>query len=129
MILAEFQVGQVFWSMLWFSLFLMWVMLVISIFSDIVRSDDLPGLMKAIWTIAIIFVPFLGVFTYLIIRGGQMGQRNLQRAEDHEDAFVAHVRKTSGGGSADELTKLAGLHDDGTLSDDEYAAAKAKVIG
>ena len=40
MILAEFQVGQMLWSMFWFFLFLMWVMLVISIFGDILRSDE-----------------------------------------------------------------------------------------
>ncbi len=129
MILAEFQVGQVLWSMFWFFLFLMWVMLVISIFGDILRSDDLPGPMKAIWTVAIIVLPYLGVFTYLIIRGGQMGERNIQRANDREDAFSSYVRKVSGGGSAAKLAELAGLHDDGTLSDEEFAAAKSKIIG
>ena len=29
----------------------------------------------------------------------------------------------------DELTKLAGLHDQGILSDAEFAAEKAKVLG
>ena len=53
----------------------------------------------------------------------------LAEYQDRQDAFLAYVRKVSGGGSADEFAKPAGLHDDGTLTDDEYAAAKAKVIG
>ena len=128
MILAEFQVGQVLWSMLWFFLFFMWIMLVFSIFGDIIRSDDMSGGSKALWSIVIIFLPFLGVFMYLIVRGDKMGARQQRAADDQDQAYRAYIKDAAGGGSASELAKLAELHSSGKLTDDEYAQAKGRVI-
>ena len=128
---AEFGTGQVFWSILWFFLFFVWIMLIFSIFGDIIRSDDMGGVAKAIWSIFIIFLPFLGIFAYLIVRGGSMGERQLKAAKAQEAAMQDYIRTTagSGGSAADELAKLADLHSQGKLDDAEYAAAKAKVVG
>jgi len=76
----------------------------------------------------IIFVPFLGVFMYLIVHGGKMGARQQWAVDDQDAAFRSYVRDAAGGGSADELTKLADLHSSGKLTDDEYAQAKGRVI-
>ena len=72
---AEFGTGQLLWSMLWFFLFLIWIWLLIVVFADIFRSSDLSGWGKALWTIFIIVLPYLGVFVYLIARGGTMQER------------------------------------------------------
>ena len=129
MILAEFGSGQVLWSMLWFFLFFLWLMLIFMVFGDIIRSDDMSGWSKALWSVFIIFVPYLGVFMYLIVRGGKMGERRAQDAQDQETAFRTYVQDAAdGGGSADELAKLSELHGSGKLSDEEYAQAKAKVL-
>ena len=128
---AEFGTGQVFWSILWFFLFFVWIMLIFSIFGDIIRSDDMGGGAKAIWSIFIIFLPFLGIFIYLIVRGGKMGERQMKAAQAQQAAMDDYIRSTAGGGgsAADELAKLADLHSQGKLDDAEYAAAKAKVVG
>jgi hypothetical protein len=126
---AEFGTGQVFWSILWFFLFFVWIMMIFSIFGDIIRSDDMGGVAKAVWSIFIIFLPFLGIFAYLIIRGGKMGERQMKAAKAQEAAMQDYIRTTAGGASAaDELAKLADLHSAGKLDDAEYAAAKAKVV-
>ncbi|MGI9609901.1 MAG: SHOCT domain-containing protein [Acidimicrobiia bacterium] len=128
---AEFGSGQVLWSIFWFFLFFLWIWLVISIFGDIIRSDDLSGWGKALWAIAIIFVPYLGIFIYVIVRGGKMGQRSMEAAQQQDEAAQAYIRNAAGssGSSADELGKLAELHASGGLDDAEYAAAKARVLG
>ena len=128
---AEFGTGQVFWSILWFFIFFMWIWLVISIFADIIRAHDMSGWAKALWSLFIIFVPFLGVFIYLIVNGGSMNDRSMQQAQAQQDATNAYIRQAAGtgGSTADELKNLADLHAAGTLSDDEYAKAKAKAIG
>ena len=69
---AEFGTGQVFWSMLWFFLWFIWIWMLIVVFSDIFRSPDLSGWGKALWTIFVIVLPYLGVFVYLIARGRKM---------------------------------------------------------
>jgi Phospholipase_D-nuclease N-terminal len=70
MIFAEWQVGQVFWSMVWLSLFFLWIWVVITVFADIIRSPDLSNLAKAVWTVFVVFFPVVGVVAYLIVRGG-----------------------------------------------------------
>ena len=130
MLLAnEFGVGQVLWSFFWFFLFFMWIWLVITVFADIFRSRDLSGWAKALWTIAIIFLPYLGVFVYLIARGHKMSEHAIEAAQAQDEAARAYIRDAAGSGTADELAKLAELHSGGRLSDDEYAAAKAKALG
>jgi len=133
MLLAEFGTGQVFWSMLWFFLFFIWIWLLISLFGDIFRSKDLSGGAKALWTIFIIILPFLGVLVYLIVRGNSMQERALQDAANRESQFRGYVQSVAGasggGGAADEIAKLADLRDKGVISDAEFQAAKAKALG
>ena len=130
MLLAEFGTGQVFWSMLWFFMFFIWIWLLISLFGDIFRSQDLSGGAKALWTIFIIILPFLGVLVYLIVRGKSMQDRALKDAANQEAQFRGYVQSVagSGGGSADEIAKLADLRDKGVISDAEFQAAKAKAL-
>ncbi len=131
MLLAEFGTGQVFWSMLWFFLFFIWIWLLISLFGDIFSSSDLSGGAKAMWTIFIIVLPFLGVLVYLIVRGNSMQERSLKRAADQEAQFRGYVQTvaaTGGGGAADELAKLADLRDKGVISEAEFQTAKAKAL-
>jgi hypothetical protein len=128
---AEWGSGQVLWSILWFFLFFVWIMLIFTIFGDIIRSDDMGGWAKAIWTIFIIALPFLGIFIYLIVRGGGMGERQVAAAKKQNEQMQEYIQATtaSGGTSdAEQLAKLADLHASGKLDDAEYAAAKAKVI-
>jgi hypothetical protein len=130
---AEFGTGQVLWSILWFFLFFMWIMLIFTIFGDIVRSDDMSGAAKAIWSVLIIFLPFLGIFLYLVLRGGKMGERQIAAAQAQNQAVQEYIRTAAGTGggvsAAEQLTKLADLHSGGKITDAEYATAKAKVIG
>jgi hypothetical protein len=129
---AEWGTGQVFWSILWFFLFFIWLWMLIVVFGDIFRSDDLSGWGKALWSIFIIVLPYLGVFVYLIARGGKMGERAMARAQAQDEAFKQYVRQTtatSSASTADELERLSKLREQGILDDAEYAQAKAKALG
>jgi hypothetical protein len=128
-IAAEFGTGQVLWSILWFFLFFLWIWLLIAIFSDIMRSS-LSGWGKALWTLGIIVLPFLGILLYLIVNGGDMNEREAEQAQAADDATQAYIRQAAGTGAgmADELSKLADLHSAGTISDSEYEQAKSRVV-
>ena len=129
MVAAEWGTGQVFWSFLWFFLFFIWLWLLIVVFSDIFRSKDLGGGAKAIWTIFVILVPYLGVFVYLIARGHKMSQHAVDDAQAQDAAFRQYVQQVAPASSpADELTKLAALKANGTISDAEYEQLKAKAL-
>src|SRR4029453_7224795 len=123
--LAEFGTGQVFWSMLWFFMFFIWIWLLIVVFGDIFRSKDLSGWGKALWTIFVIVLPYLGVFVYLIARGRKMQEHSLQAAKEQDAAmreYVQNVTSTSAS-SADEIAKLAELRSSGVIRGGERRQA------
>jgi hypothetical protein len=126
----EFGTGQVFWSMIWFFLFFIWIWILITVFADIFRSHDMGGWAKALWVIFVIFLPYLGVFVYLIARGGKMHEHAIEAAQAQDEQMRAYIRSATGpgGGTADEIARLKALHDQGVLSDDEFSAAKARAI-
>jgi len=129
---AEFGTGQVFLSMLWFFLFFLWIYLLILIFGDIFRSGDLSGWAKALWTIFVIVLPFLGVFVYLIARGRKMGEHAAQAAEEQDAAmrkYVQSVASSNSKGAADEIARLADLRDKGVINEEEFQQGKAKALG
>ena len=127
---SSFGTGQVFWSILWFFLFFIWIMLLFRVFGDILRNTDLSGWGKALWTIGIIVLPFLGVFLYLIVNGDRMNERAEEDARRSDEATRAYIRQAAGTSASpsEELSKLADLHNAGNISDSEYEQAKAKVV-
>ncbi len=132
MLAAEFGSGQVFWSMLWFFLWIIWFWMLIVIFGDIFRSDDLSGWGKALWSIFVIVLPFLGIFVYLIARGHKMQEHRLREVQAQEDAMRKYVQTAAGsqgGGAADEIARLADLRDRGVINEAEFQQAKTKALG
>jgi hypothetical protein len=122
---------DLFWAMLWFFLFFAWIWLLITIFADIFRSDDLSGWAKAFWTIFVVVLPWLGVLIYLIARGGSMQERAMADAAAREKATRQYIQEVSSGGgasAADELEKLGKLQSQGVITAEEFAAQKAKLL-
>lgn len=120
---------DVFWTMLWFFLWVLWIFLLVRVFMDIFRSRDLSGWGKAGWSIFAIILPFLGVFVYLIVRGGKMAEREYGEAQVQEQEFRSYVREAAhGDGTADELAKLADLRDQGVISEADFQLGKEKVL-
>ena len=130
MLAATFGTGQVLWDMIWFFLFFVWLMLLFYVFSDIFRSHDLSGGVKAVWIIGIIILPYLGVLVYLIARGGKMHEHAIEAAQQQDAAAKEYIRQAAGGApsTAEELTKLAQLKESGVINDAEFEAQKAKIL-
>jgi hypothetical protein len=126
---------QVLWTAFLIFLWVLWIWLVISVLIDIFRSDDLRGWGKAGWTVLVVFFTWIGVLIYLIARGEGMTKRRIgdeARARRMQDDYIREVAgsaPTSSASPADELTKLDGLRKQGVLSEDEFAAQKAKILG
>jgi uncharacterized membrane protein len=121
---GEFGSGSFLLGLLYIFMFVIWFWLLISIFSDLFSRHDIGGWAKAAWTIAVILLTFLGILLYLITQGHGMAERAQERAKQANQ----QLRQEIGYSSADELEKLKKLHDAGTLTDEEYAAQKAKVL-
>jgi hypothetical protein len=120
---------DLFWSMMIFFLWVAWIWLLISVFADIFRSDDLSGWGKAGWAVLTVFLPYLGVFIYLIARGDSMQGRSMRQQQQLEEANAAYIRGVASTPSTtEELARLAQLRDSGALTEDEFVAQKAKVL-
>ena len=120
---------DLFWTFLMFFLFFAWLMLLFRIFGDIFRSEDMGGGGKALWTIFVIFLPFLGVLVYVIARGKGMAERDVKDYQTAEAATQQYIRNTVGStSSADEIAKLAALRDQGVLTDAEFQSQKTALL-
>ena len=122
---------NIFWSMLYFFLWVIWFWILITVFIDIFRSQDLNGWGKALWFLFVLFIPLIGVLVYLIARGGKMHERAAAEAAQQQQQFDAYVRQTAGtpgSNTADQLSQLADLKSKGVLSDPEFEAQKAKIL-
>jgi ABC-type multidrug transport system fused ATPase/permease subunit len=129
MVLADFTFGQALLTVFEIFVFAAWLMVLFTVIGDLFRDHGMSGLGKAAWIIVLIFIPFLGTLIYLIARGHGMRERALAQQQEAQQQFDAYVKQTAGGGSAaDELTKLAKLHDENKLSDAEFERAKAKIV-
>jgi ABC-type multidrug transport system fused ATPase/permease subunit len=129
MLIADFTFGQALLTVLEIFLFAAWLMVLFSIIGDVFRDHQLSGWGKAAWTLFLIFVPFLAALIYLIARGDGMRERALLQQQQAQEQMSAYIRETAGGGSpADELAKLAKLHDERKISDAEFERAKAKIV-
>jgi hypothetical protein len=127
---ADFGTGQVFWSMLYFFLFFIWIWLLIGVFSDIFRSDDLSGGAKALWTIFVVVLPYLGVFVYLIARGGKMHEHAVRAAQTQDAATRAYIQSAAGSAPspADQVAQLANLKAQGVIDEAEFQKLKQKAL-
>ena len=119
-----------FWTMLWFFLWVIWIIILFKVIVDVLRSDDLGGLGKTLWLIFVIVLPFLGIFVYLIARGKEMGKREIDHAIAQQKEFDSHVRAVASTTTspAEELTKLANLKASGAITDAEFQQQKAKLL-
>ena len=98
-----------FWTLLIFiPLLLLWVFALVDLF----RNPDLSGLTKALWAIAIVLLPIIGMLVYFIA---------VYPVGDA--AAAAPVDVTS------QLSQLGDLHDQGVLSDEEFQREKDKLLG
>ena len=110
-------IGWIFWVFL----LAIWFYLLIVVFMDLFSRHDLSGWAKAAWTIGIIIFPLIGILIYLITRPKPT-------PEEVAEAQAAEAR-AAGVTAADQLTQMSALHDQGKLTDEEYAAEKKKIIG
>ena len=105
-------------------IFVLWFWLLITIFGDLFRRHDISGWGKAIWVIALIIFPYLGIFIYLITQHRGMAERQSQRVQQARE----DMRHFVGYSVADELEKLERLKNSGTISNEEYMRLRARAV-
>jgi len=125
--------GSFLLAMFEFFIFFAWFMCLWWIFGDLFRSKDVGGVAKTLWSVFIIFLPFLGVLVYLIARGGGMTDRTIEaqaEMQKRQEAYIRSVATPSAGTSstADEIASAKSLLDSGAINEDEFQQLKSKAL-
>ena len=127
--LAAYSFGDVLWTMFVFFMWILWFWLLFTVFGDLFRRHDISGWGKAGWTIFVIILPFLGVFIYLIAEGKGMAERNVKSVQQSQAQMDSYVRSVASSASpAEHIAKAKELLDNGTITEAEFDALKAKAL-
>jgi Short C-terminal domain/Phospholipase_D-nuclease N-terminal len=132
MVLADVDLGDLIWTTIVIFFMIMFIWVFIMILSDLFRDHKLSGWAKAAWVVGLIIFPLLGSLVYLIARGQGMAERSAAQQEQARAQFDSYVRSTAastGTGPVDDLTRLAELRNNGTITDAEFESMKARLVG
>lgn len=128
-IAADYPFLNILWSMIIFFAWVVWIWMMILILGDVFRRRDSSGWAKAGWVVFMLVLPFLGVLVYLIVNHDGMAERSAAAAKSQKAQFDDYVRSVApAGGAASEIDKAKQLLDSGAITQDEFAALKAKVL-
>jgi type VI protein secretion system component VasK len=126
---ADYPFLDVLWTMLVFFLWVSWFIVLFHVVGDIFRRRDASGAKKTIWLLFVLFLPFLGVFAYLIANADDMARRNAEAASAAKQEMDEYVRSVSAeGGAAAEIERANALLASGAINQQEYDAIKAKAL-
>ena len=133
MIVADVSFGDIFWSVLWFFFLFIWLMILFQILTDLFRDHSVSGVEKTLWVLFLVFLPFLAVFIYLIVRGKGMGERAAAQQRQAKDQFEGYVRTVATSGDAtatptEQIAQAKQLLDAGTIDQAEFDRLKAKAL-
>ena len=122
-------IWDVIWTFFWIFAFIAYLSALFAVIGDLFRDPTLAGGYKALWIIFLVFIPFLGVFFYLISRGRSMAERQLEARNQAEDAATAYLKNLGGTSSAaDEILKASQLLTSNTITPAEFASLKARAL-
>ncbi len=129
MVLATYDLGDALLTTLAIFFFVIWIWILVVILTDLFRDHELNGWAKAAWVFFLVFIPVLTSLIYLIARGHGMRDRAIAEQAEAKKQFDSYVQEQAAAASpADELHKLSDLKDKGAISQEEFDAAKAKLL-
>ena len=129
-IAADYPFMDLLWSMIIFFAWVAWIWILIVILTDVFRRHDIGGWTKALWTIFLVVIPFLGVLVYLVAQHDGMAERRQKDVQAQQAQFDSYVRQAAGtgGGPASEIEKAKALLDSGAITQSEFDTLKAKAV-
>ena len=126
---ATYTFGQALLTVLELALLFLWIWLAITVVIDVFRSHDLSGWAKAGWLVLIVLLPLLGVLIYIIARGHGMAERSAKQMQHQQQQMDDYIKQTAGESNVgDQLHKLDELRSKGSISQEEFDSAKAKLL-
>jgi hypothetical protein len=128
------SLGDFLWSLLVIYFIFFYFMILFRILGDLFSDHEMSGLGKTAWIIALLLVPFISMFVYLITRGKEMSDRAIaqsQAADAQQQDYIRRVAGSGGSGGgdpADQIAKAQELLKSGAITQQEFDALKAKAL-
>jgi hypothetical protein len=121
---------DIIWFIIVWSVFVAYLMFLFRIIGDLFRDPENSGMTKALWMIALVLVPFLTAFVYLVTRGGGMAQRAAEDAASRQDQQAAYIRSVAGTdrSATAQITQAKQLLDSGAITPAEYDRLKTAAL-
>jgi type VI protein secretion system component VasK len=121
--------GDFFWLLIWSFFIVCYLMILFQIIGDLFRDKELSGWWKALWIIALIFVPFLSALIYLIARGRGMAERQAGEMKQAQAATDSYIQEVAGRSNpAEQIATAKSLLDQGTITQTEFDRLKASAL-
>ena len=123
-----------FWDIVWFIVisfaFIAYLMVMFTIITDLFRDKTTSGFVKAIWFVALIFLPFVTACIYLITKGSSMAERQTRDREQMVSQQEAYIREVASNTTspADQVAQAKAMLDSGAITEAEYARLKDKAL-
>ena len=119
-----------FWLLVWTFVFVMYLMVLFQILTDLFRDKDVNGWVKALWVIGLIIFPFLVALIYLVVRGRGMAERQMKDYEAARQSTEQYIKSvaTESKSPADQIASAKALLDSGAITQAEFDQLKAKAL-
>jgi len=122
------SIGDLIWWFLWAFVFITYLFALFAVIGDLFRDHKLNGWGKALWIIALIFLPFLTLLVYLIARGNGMAERGAAQARELRTAQDQYIKSVASSSPAEEIAKAKSLLDSGAITQAEFDHIKTKAL-
>ena len=121
-----------FWDVFWLIaeafMFIVYLFVLVHIFADLFRNNEMNGVTKALWVIGLIMpVPFVAL-GYILVHGRGMAQRQQQTMDRMKSDTDDYIRRIAGKSPAEQISDAKGLLDAGAINADEFARLKTKAL-
>lgn len=120
------------WDLFWYTLvifaFVAYLLILFQVLTDLFRDRSTSALVKVVWIIFLILLPYLTAFVYLLARGRGMATRSTAAHDSAQHAADDYIRKVAGRTPAGEISEAQALLDAGTITGDEFDRLKAKAL-
>jgi hypothetical protein len=123
-----------FWDIVWFIFisfaFFAYLAVMFRIIIDLFRDSTTSGIVKAVWMIALIFLPFITALVYIVSRGDGMAQRSAAELQTAQAQQAEYIKEVAGqpNSPAEQIARGKDLLDSGAISEREFASLKAKAL-
>ena len=122
-----------FWSFLWSTIlifaFVAYLIILFNILTDLFwRDRSTSGVVKAIWVVLLVVLPYLTALVYLIARGKGMAERANEDAEAVQRNTDEYIRRVAGRSPTQDIASARDLLDAGAITPTEFEQLKAAAL-